>query len=607
MLGLFLSLCLLLGASYYVYDSWKFLFHNKFQIACFIVAACGYWVLLYACLKHLYRALDADHKKEAHNVSTLSGLCNKVIDWFFRHPFLAPVLCIGSTWSVVFLIFFPGSVTWDGLWQLNQYFQVPMPESGSPIYFEPSNHQPYFATCIIGFVMQIGRLVGSDTGGVFLVVFIQITLCLSVYASVVAHEIKLGMPRSIAVGTTAFFALCPIWASYAQAVGKDALFAAFFCLFTLSLFDVALNRKAPERIDRRTWILLAISTLMVCLFRNNGLWAVLPTLIVACIALRTVRVSLLISMGSSTLLACVLMFVALPAMGIPKGSSAEALSIPFQQTARYLLEYPEDVTDKQMAVIDALFSGNDLASLYNPELSDPVKGTLKQDASIDEFASYGTVWFEMLLKHPDSYLQATLNNTYGYFYPSGVFDDHVDTYFFATNTSPVINTGFFDFEYVFDSGEHVRNVVSDASYLLERIPLLGIVVSCATYVWAFIIVFGYAVSRKKKVALYLCIPSLITLLICLASPVNACIRYFLPVMATLPVIIMACTLHKSRTLSEPIDDHESNRNANHASDRKVAARHRRKLGSTNRFNNLLKRTKTILEEKGGNRRGSEFQ
>ena len=34
--------------------------------------------------------------------------------------------------------------------------------------------------------------------------------------------------------------------------------------------------------------------------------------------------------------------------------------------------------------------------------------------------AYFKVWFQMFLKHPGIYVQATMNNIYDYFYPGGI-------------------------------------------------------------------------------------------------------------------------------------------------------------------------------------------
>ena len=52
-------------------------------------------------------------------------------------------------------------------------------------------------------------------------------------------------------------------------------------------------------------------------------------------------------------------------------------SIPMQQTARYLKEYPDDVTKEEAKAIDGVMKYDEIADLYNPELSDPVKATYR--------------------------------------------------------------------------------------------------------------------------------------------------------------------------------------------------------------------------------------
>ena len=68
--------------------------------------------------------------------------------------------------------------------------------------------------------------------------------------------------------------------------------------------------------------------------------------------------------------------ILLPVWGITPGSKGEMLSIPFQQTARYVKEYPEDIMEQERLAIDNLLQYDKLAEAYNPSLSDPVKGTM---------------------------------------------------------------------------------------------------------------------------------------------------------------------------------------------------------------------------------------
>ena len=90
------------------------------------------------------------------------------------------------------------------------------------------------------------------------------------------------------------------------------------------------------------------------------------------------------------------------------------LSIPFQQTARYVHDLEYDVTPEEQAAINAILPYEELGELYNPELSDPVKDRMKSVTG-DEFKRYLNAWLVMGLRHPGVFIQATLKNTYTYF------------------------------------------------------------------------------------------------------------------------------------------------------------------------------------------------
>ena len=158
--------------------------------------------------------------------------------------------------------------------------------------------------------------------------------------------------------------------------------------------------------------------ILLCIFRNNGIYVVLLT--IPC---------LLIATGKKQwkkvliLLVCMVLYnsfynqIFLPMVNIQSGSEREIFSVPFQQTARYVKEHPEEVTTEEADAIRGVLDYDHLAELYNPELSDNVKWTYKDEASKNEKKLYIKTWFNQFLKHPLTYLEATLNNTYRYFDP----------------------------------------------------------------------------------------------------------------------------------------------------------------------------------------------
>ena len=76
------------------------------------------------------------------------------------------------------------------------------------------------------------------------------------------------------------------------------------------------------------------------------------------------------------------------------------------------------MTTKETDAIKDVLDYEHLAELYNPELSDDVKWTYNNEADKNAKKSYIETWFDQFLKHPLTYIEATLNNTYRYLDPT---------------------------------------------------------------------------------------------------------------------------------------------------------------------------------------------
>ncbi|MDE7201236.1 MAG: hypothetical protein K2O91_04835 [Lachnospiraceae bacterium] len=74
------------------------------------------------------------------------------------------------------------------------------------------------------------------------------------------------------------------------------------------------------------------------------------------------------------------------------------LSIPFQQTARYLLYASEDITEEEKAAVDAILPIDQIAAIYNPEISDAVKNQYRYNT--EGLKEYFKAWYSMFKKHP---------------------------------------------------------------------------------------------------------------------------------------------------------------------------------------------------------------
>lgn len=139
----------------------------------------------------------------------------------------------------------------------------------------------------------------------------------------------------------------------------------------------------------------------------------------------------------------------------------------------------------------------------------------------------------MFLKHPMVYIEATLNNTFSYYYP--FYNEKVlGDYQFYIKGAPVA-TGYFDIHYI--TPVKIRTVLAEYAQIWKKVPGFSQLVDPGFYTWILLLLAGYLIYRKRTRDILLLIGSAINILICIASPVNGLLRYALPLMACTPLLI----------------------------------------------------------------------
>ena len=212
-------------------------------------------------------------------------------------------------------------------------------------------------------------------------------------------------------------------------------------------------------------------------------------------------------------------------MGIEEGNVREMLSVPLQQTARYLKYY--DMEDSDEEFLQTLFNTdlNTVIKEYNPELSDKVKNKFVVNDSQD-LVDYFKIWGKYLIVHPKVYVDSFLENYYGYFYP------------FRKDVKDGVAwfTGYFNI-YMLKNFAKARNFVENAIAKVREIPLVNIIYNTGIYSWVFLLIIGFMVYQKQDNLLFTTIPVLFMLAFCFLSPVNAYLRYMNPIIIVLPILL----------------------------------------------------------------------
>ena len=269
--------------------------------------------------------------------------------------------------------------------------------------------------------------------------------------------------------------------------------------------------------------------LLMCLFRNNGIYICLLTLPVLFFMSKINRIKIL------TLI--ILLFgsmqitnkVVIPALGVSDGSIREALSIPFQQTARLVKYNSGIIDDEDKDIIDKVLVYDTLDERYDPNLSDPVKNKFNPHATKEDLMNYFKVWFKYLLKDPMCYINATLDNTFGYIYPNV----H-RWYLYYDYWDDLVNPDIID--YHFEGVPVLRMILRNYGETFPFIPLVGLLSNIGASCYMVIILTAYLFNKKNKKYIVVLLPMYLSILICIAGPANTYFRYVMPYMFVLPSV-----------------------------------------------------------------------
>lgn len=521
-LSWFFAICMVFGKSYYDLGNWNYVFHGRLQfgLACFV--ALGYYWLFKHTVILLKVAADKWILYQKEHPKCIER-------WLFeKHPFAGPLLCIAVCSIPVMIIFFPGTLQWDAHEQIWTYMGL----------FQPwTAKHPVAVTWLLGQCLKVSRsLFGSDNMALFFYAGPQFVMQWLVFAYGMYVLDKLKTPTAIRWAALLYFSLFPAWQIWGFTVVKDS----YYYIFLLLLILLIVHILAEKRIHWWQWVLLALSSIMIANTRNNGIYVlVLFSAAFLLMYWKYWKVCFVLLLCSFLSLSLVKNLYTIP-KGIAEGPKREMLSVPLQQTARYVKEHYDDITDDEMAVLSQVFQVDvaQLAELYNPELSDPVKAQFIDFPTGEELKQYFQVWFAQLTRHPDTYIQAFLNHVYGYFYPDREdFWEGIGNYYIGN--AQHWQDGYLDIRFGMEYRE-LRDLYEQTARYLKRIPMIGMLYSCGFQNFVLLGCAIYLLSHKRYRELVVLVPCLLTVLICLVSPVDAFVRYMLPIMAALPVNIAWC-------------------------------------------------------------------
>lgn len=471
-------------------------------------------------------------------------------------------------WLPYLVVRFPGTTSWDAAYMLTR---------GLGYYPMTAHHPPLLSWAYAVLFLPFAEAFGVNAGVLVLVAgqAIVFALCISLSLSWVART---GCQRLALLGLV-FFALFPIFPLYATVVVKDAIAAGLMLLFITQVY--VLVRWLVGGSSQRRPVLISFPALLLvsagcCLTRNDSVFCIALT-ILALVVWQVIRSrgsfnSLFCRMASpgiaivcSLVLAGIVNGIIFPVLHVEPGNSREALSLPLQQVARCLQEHPDDLEDGERESIEAsLVEGASLesvASAYNPYISDAVKSQFDFDSKPGSLVSFLGAWASLGLRHAGTYAASMMEGTLGYWYPfvlAGRTEALPAAHDAPMHPEGVDNRPGIANAWMADWGGYGEYAFPMAVDMLERglstltsLPMLNVFFSPGIYVWALLFTV-MALLRRRSAGLIVVLPLLIKFGICCASPLAGSIRYALPIIIGMPVVL-ACVVRDEQGSRECSD------------------------------------------------------
>ena len=408
-----------------------------------------------------------------------------------------------------------------------------------------TSHHPPVSTLILGSVFRLGSHINGNFG-VFLYILLQMLLLAAVEGYMICMMRKMNAPTWLVNGSLLICVFVPYFSAFISVVLKDNFYTYFFLLFIIELtYMICKKELFFTNMHSLLWM---IATAGVILLRNNGKYVVYPVTLLLLIVVRDwyqshskklwqrklIKPTIVLLMP--VIAASILSAGIMRHYNIEKGSIREALSLPFQQTARYVLYHENEVAEEEKEDINSILDYSSLAEKYDPRISDPVKATFKKKSTRGDLVQYLKVWGRQFFRHPGTYLEATLNQNYYIVYPF-VPNDQIYSGLDMGYERQEELWKLMDIHSV-DSLKAAKGRILAYYKLCFRLPVLNLLSHPALYTLLMIWMTVFALMRRKKNFLVVMFPLLLSLLIILLSPViQGHARYAFPIIYSMPLLI----------------------------------------------------------------------
>ena len=455
---------------------------------------------------------------------------------FEKHCFVKSFLIIGFCWVPHIIIHYPVSLPFDSIISLMQYYG----------YTKYTTQHPIIHMQLLGHFADLGVRLGSVTYGLIILGVIQAFLLLLVLAYTISTMGQLKVSRYFQLAALVVFSVVPIFPGYATTLVVDIPYCIAMLLF---MNEFAWHLFKPD-VYMKKWkhpILTAVAVLGA-FFRQNGVYVIAVILFfMAVYEIWLLRHRKQTMRGAILILA--VLFIPLCIGKVNNSwlvqkhecvnvSKRAMYAIPMQQIARYMVYHSDDITEDELAEIQKVmkYAPEEYKDRYIPTNFDGIKYGFNQNATKEDMKGFLGTWLKLFFRHPTTYVNATLSQTYSLFSPLA---DNPRYYF---GTPPCVkkmkDPDFVSFYYQTKRLAAKKAALEEDYNKFSDIPILGFCVNQGIMDFLLLAVCLWALCRRNEKLLLLGLPLLLTLAVTFVGPaVIGHTRYTFPIFYAMPLFL----------------------------------------------------------------------
>ena len=419
-----------------------------------------------------------------------------------------------------------------------------------------TNHHPYFVQLIHALFFSIGKGIGHISVGFFVLGLLSILFS----SAIILYGIRLmqyaKLSSSFLIAFVLTYALFPLYPYLSINPTKDGLFAYTFLLYLFTLFELFITETRCLN-EKRYLFLHSVSILLLCLTRHQGFYIVLVECALLLLCFKSNWKGIILMSVPSLCLVTAFNKVLLPFLNVEPAGKQEVYGTFFQQTAFYLQQHPDDVTTSELLAINRVLNSDTIVAKYEFDRTDPVKNGYEYNPwyrlyngapsifrhidhshEAEDLKAYRSAWFSMGLRHPLTYIEASLAVSAGFFY-------NFNRLLLETEPKWAENGAATTPEYRFVHFNKAARIYNNRIYSWFKYPVLNWIIAIPYYNWAAIFFLGILFYRKDFKGLIVFLPILLSLGILLICPMVYG-RYSYPIVMGLPLLFIYTLYSKNR-------------------------------------------------------------